>query len=45
MRCTGYTMRYFALDRKFNDHLEENRGFNIYHARGENVAGNPLIYR
>lgn len=45
MRRTSYTMRYFALDMKFNDQLEENRGFNIYHARGENVAGNLLIYR
>lgn len=27
MRRTGYTMRYFAPDRKFNDQLEENRGF------------------
>jgi hypothetical protein len=38
-------MRYFALDMKFNDQLEENQEFTIYHARGENVAGNPLVYQ
>jgi hypothetical protein len=29
MRRTGYTMRYFyfAPDMKFNDQLEESRGF------------------
>jgi hypothetical protein len=39
MRRNGYTMRYFALDRKFNDQLERNRGFTIYHARGRMWRG------
>ncbi|RED92027.1 phytanoyl-CoA dioxygenase family protein [Marinoscillum furvescens] len=44
-RRAGYTMRYFGLDMKFNAEESKNQGFKIYHARGENVAENPLIYR
>lgn len=41
-RC-GYTMRYFSLDMKF--HKEAAPDHKLWHARGENVADNPLIYR
>lgn len=40
-RC-GYTMRYFALDMKFDP--SSHPGHKIYHARGKNIANNPLIY-
>ncbi|MEQ9265397.1 MAG: phytanoyl-CoA dioxygenase family protein [Balneolaceae bacterium] len=40
-RC-GYTMRYFSLDMKFNP--ETAPGHKLYHARGENIANNPLVY-
>ncbi len=41
-RRTGYTMRYFGLDMKFNpDSAPDHR---IYHCRGRNIAGNPLQY-
>jgi ectoine hydroxylase-related dioxygenase (phytanoyl-CoA dioxygenase family) len=36
-RC-GYTMRYFSLDMKFNGPAEHL----LWHARGENIAGNIL---
>jgi ectoine hydroxylase-related dioxygenase (phytanoyl-CoA dioxygenase family) len=36
-RC-GYTMRYFSLDMKFSGPAEHL----LWHARGENVAGNQL---
>lgn len=39
-RC-GYTMRYFALDMKFNP--EAAPGHRLWHCRGENLADNPLI--
>ena len=41
-RC-GYTMRYFALDMKFNE--SNNPNHKLYHVKGENIAGNSLIYR
>lgn len=41
-RC-GYTMRYFSLDMKFQQ--AEAPSHKLFHARGENVANNPLIYR
>lgn len=41
-RC-GYTMRFFSLDMKF-DHVN-NPNHKLYHARGENSAGNSLIYK
>ncbi len=41
-RC-GYTMRYFSLDMKFNP--ESAPDHKLYHARGENLANNPLVYR
>jgi ectoine hydroxylase-related dioxygenase (phytanoyl-CoA dioxygenase family) len=40
-RC-GYTMLYFSLDMKY---LQNDSDFKIYHARGNNIAGNKLIYR
>lgn len=40
-RC-GYTMRYFSLEMKYNHELDGD--FKIYHARGENIAGNKLKY-
>lgn len=41
-RRAGYTMRYFALDMKFNP--ENAPGHKLFHARGENIAGNELEY-
>ncbi len=41
-RC-GYTMRYFSLDMKFNQESAPNH--KLYHARGENLASNPLVYK
>jgi ectoine hydroxylase-related dioxygenase (phytanoyl-CoA dioxygenase family) len=40
-RC-GYTMRYFSLDMKYNELANPNH--KIYHARGENLGNNPLVY-
>ena len=40
-RC-GYTMRYFSLSMKFNP--ESAPGHKLFLARGENIAGNELIY-
>jgi ectoine hydroxylase-related dioxygenase (phytanoyl-CoA dioxygenase family) len=41
-RRTGYTMRYFGLDMKFNPETAPDH--KIYHCRGNNIAGNPLVY-
>ena len=41
-RRAGYTMRYFSLDMKFN--AGNAPGHKLYHARGENIAKNELIY-
>ena len=41
-RRAGYTMRYFSLDMKFDPSFAP--GHKLYHARGENIADNPLIY-
>ncbi|MGI8904963.1 MAG: phytanoyl-CoA dioxygenase family protein [Candidatus Sumerlaeaceae bacterium] len=41
-RC-GYTMRYFDLGMKVTGG-PINEGFKVWHARGENVGGNPLEY-
>lgn len=43
-RRTGYTMRYFSNDLVFNREHPDNLKHRIYHCRGENKAGNPLIY-
>jgi ectoine hydroxylase-related dioxygenase (phytanoyl-CoA dioxygenase family) len=43
-RC-GYTMRYFSLGMKLNLDHPNNKTHKIWHARGENIANNPLIYR
>lgn len=42
-RRAGYTMRYFSLDMKFN--AENAPEHKLFHARGENIAGNELIYQ
>jgi len=42
MRRTGYTMRYFGLDMKFNPASAPEH--KLYHCRGKNIAGNPLVY-
>ncbi|MEM1122851.1 MAG: phytanoyl-CoA dioxygenase family protein, partial [Bacteroidota bacterium] len=41
-RRAGYTMRYFSLDMQFNPKSAPNHL--LYHARGENIANNPLVY-
>jgi ectoine hydroxylase-related dioxygenase (phytanoyl-CoA dioxygenase family) len=43
-RRTGYTMRYFSNDLVLNREHPDNLQHRIYHCRGENKAGNPLIY-
>jgi ectoine hydroxylase-related dioxygenase (phytanoyl-CoA dioxygenase family) len=43
-RRTGYTMRYFSNDLVLNKEHPNNRLHKIYHCRGENKGGNPLIY-
>ncbi|HEY4206521.1 MAG TPA: phytanoyl-CoA dioxygenase family protein [Puia sp.] len=43
-RRTGYTMRYFSNELVFNREHPHNLQHRIFHCRGENVAGNPLIY-
>jgi ectoine hydroxylase-related dioxygenase (phytanoyl-CoA dioxygenase family) len=43
-RRTGYTMRYFSIDLVLNREHPNNKAHKIYHCRGENRAGNPLIY-
>jgi ectoine hydroxylase-related dioxygenase (phytanoyl-CoA dioxygenase family) len=40
-RRAGYTMRYFSQSMKFIP--ENNPGHMLWHARGENVAGNPVM--
>ncbi|MEH0152616.1 phytanoyl-CoA dioxygenase family protein [Limibacter armeniacum] len=42
-RC-GYTMRYFSLDLQYNTALPEADKHKLWHCRGENTTGNPLIY-
>lgn len=42
VRRTGYTMRYFSLDMKFNPKSAPDH--KIYHCRGRNLAGSPLFY-
>lgn len=41
-RC-GYTMRYFNLSMKFNP--DSAPGHQLWHAKGKNLANNPLIYQ
>jgi len=40
-RRAGYTMRYFSQSMKFIP--ENNPGHKLWHARGNNVAGNPVV--
>ncbi|MFP4378047.1 MAG: phytanoyl-CoA dioxygenase family protein [Spirochaetales bacterium] len=42
-RRTGYTMRYFSQDMKLVDDHPSNKGFRIWHCRGENPHGNPVV--
>ena len=41
-RC-GYTMRYFSQQMKYNADFGGNRSFKIWHARGRNPHGNPVV--
>jgi hypothetical protein len=43
-RRTGYTMRYFSNELVFNKEHPDNLHHQIYHCRGGNEAGNPLVY-
>ena len=43
-RRTGYTMRYFSNELVFDRNHPDNLRHRIYHCRGQNKAGNPLIY-
>ena len=43
-RRTGFTMRYFDLSMKFQKDHPSNKNKILYHARGENIADNPLVY-
>ncbi|QLE01964.1 phytanoyl-CoA dioxygenase family protein [Galbibacter sp. BG1] len=43
-RRTGFTMRYFSTDLELNKDHPNNKDHKIYHCRGENKGGNPLIY-
>ncbi|HYE58747.1 MAG TPA: phytanoyl-CoA dioxygenase family protein [Rhodothermales bacterium] len=40
-RRAGYTMRYFSQTMRYIP--ENNPGHQIWHARGRNVAGNPVV--
>lgn len=40
-RRPGYTMRYFSQQMRFQP--ESSPGHKLWHARGENVAGNPVV--
>lgn len=41
-RC-GYTMRYFSQNMKLNTDHPGNKNFKLWHARGENPHGNPVV--
>ena len=41
-RRAGYTMRYFNLSMKFRPDYAP--GHKVFHCRGKNQAGNPLVY-
>ncbi|MEL6152346.1 MAG: phytanoyl-CoA dioxygenase family protein [Chloroflexota bacterium] len=41
-RRAGYTMRYFAMDMKFNPKAKGNETHKLWLCRGENVANNPI---
>lgn len=41
-RRAGYTMRYFNLSMKFRPDFAPNH--KIFHCRGKNLSGNPLVY-
>lgn len=41
-RC-GYTMRYFSQQMKFNLDHPGNKTFKIWHCRGKNPHGNPVV--
>jgi len=42
-RRAGYTMRYFSQDMKLVTDHPSNQGFKIWHCRGENPHGNPVV--
>jgi ectoine hydroxylase-related dioxygenase (phytanoyl-CoA dioxygenase family) len=41
-RRAGYTIRYFSQALRFDPAHPKNRGHKLWHARGRNVAGNPV---
>jgi hypothetical protein len=41
-RRAGYTMRYFSQTLRFDPTHPKNHGHLLWHARGRNVAGNPV---
>jgi ectoine hydroxylase-related dioxygenase (phytanoyl-CoA dioxygenase family) len=44
-RRAGYTIRYFSQSLRFDAAHPKNRGHRLWHARGRNVAGNPVENR
>lgn len=42
-RRAGYTMRYFSQEMKLNLDNPSNRGFKLWHCRGKNPHGNPVL--
>lgn len=42
-RRTGYTMRYFSQRMKLNRNDPRNKNHKIWHCRGENPNGNPVV--
>lgn len=42
-RRTGYTMRYFSQQMRLNLEHPGNRSFKLWHCRGANPHGNPVV--
>ncbi|MFH1070806.1 MAG: phytanoyl-CoA dioxygenase family protein [Candidatus Glassbacteria bacterium] len=42
-RRTGYTMRYFSQHQKLNSSHPHNLNHRIWHCRGNNLHGNPVV--
>jgi ectoine hydroxylase-related dioxygenase (phytanoyl-CoA dioxygenase family) len=41
-RRAGYTIRYFSQSLRFDPDHPRNKGHLLWHARGRNLAGNPV---
>lgn len=41
-RRAGYTIRYFSQELRFDPAHPKNAGHRLWHARGRNLAGNPV---